>query len=467
MDQTTRQVLDAARYLRSVRAIDPAELTEYVSAGPSPERVRAILRTHAADLGLVETPTGSFEQPPDAPIEADPRPIEALPSSLNATLIAWLESTLGADWADGRTGGAIRDRIASMKAQYLRSETASYDDDIDTAAYLVYHFPRSYAATGYVLATLIDRALLGHDLRVLDVGAGVGAHLASIADATPPTALVRYDAVEPAALGSVLVHLADAYVGPNVHVTRHRQPIETLELEGPYDLIVLGNVLSELDAPVSVARSTLDRLAADGAWIAIAPADPRTSRQLAGVERELVPPATVFAPALRLWPDREPTDEHWSFVEAPPLETPPFQRRLVASVPEEERERYVNADVRFSYTVLRRDGRRRVAIRGDRDEQVPLEEAADAVGSRPTLLVVKLSGDIADGDNRLFRVGDGSQHHPWFASQVVDTALNRALSAAPHGAVLSIARGLVLWNDDEAAYHVVVDDETAVDVVAA
>ena len=44
--------------------------------------------------------------------------------------------------------------------------------------------------------------------------------------------------------------------------------------------------------------------------------------------------------------------------------------------------------------------------------------------------------------------------------------LNSDLREADYGAVLFVENGLVLWNDDEAAYNVVVDDETVVDLVA-
>jgi hypothetical protein len=46
------------------------------------------------------------------------------------------------------------------------------------------------------------------------------------------------------------------------------------------------------------------------------------------------------------------------------------------------------------------------------------------------------------------------------------SALNRTLLDAPYGAVLSVEGGLVLWNEDEGAYNVVIDGESVVDRVA-
>jgi hypothetical protein len=44
--------------------------------------------------------------------------------------------------------------------------------------------------------------------------------------------------------------------------------------------------------------------------------------------------------------------------------------------------------------------------------------------------------------------------------------LNEALLEAPYGSLLRFENVLVLWNDDEAAYNLIVDGETVVDRLA-
>ena len=73
--------------------------------------------------------------------------------------------------------------------------------------------------------------------------------------------------------------------------------------------------------------------------------------------------------------------------------------------------------------------------------------------------------DDADA-NPLFRVGDGSQSVDHYAVSTTDDPLNRALLSADYGDVLSFENVLCLWNDDEAAYNLVVDRETVVERVA-
>jgi hypothetical protein len=98
------------------------------------------------------------------------------------------------------------------------------------------------------------------------------------------------------------------------------------------------------------------------------------------------------------------------------------------------------------------------------------------VTNRVNLLAVKLSHDLTaqDGDdgagreggNPLFKIGDGSESVEVYAVVPDVSALNRTLLDAPYGAVLLVEGGLVLWNEDEGAYNVVIDGESVVDRVA-
>jgi len=80
------------------------------------------------------------------------------------------------------------------------------------------------------------------------------------------------------------------------------------------------------------------------------------------------------------------------------------------------------------------------------------------------LLAVKLSHDLSGEDaNPLYLLGDGSQRVDHFAVVTDESLLNADLASAGYGDLLSLRNALVLWNDDEGAYNVVVDGETSVD----
>ena len=453
------------KYLRNVRPIDAEEIHEYVEGTPHPAVVRRVLREEAFDLGLVERDDGTF-----VPVDDDPGPHvqwepTALPERYADALTDLLVAEYGLDWHRGDSGETLRETVRRLKEEYYRGRDVAYDE---TAAlgYALYHLPDYYAAVGYVLDDLTETGSLPRTLRVCDVGAGVGGPALGLFDFLPDDALVDYHAVEPSAAADVLESLLDE-TGPNVHTTVHRETAEAFDPEtvGEIDLLVFGNVLSELDDPETVASDYLEAVADDGTLLALAPADLNTSVGLRETERHLARDgATVYAPTLRLWPDERPTDRGWSFDVGAELDPPPFQRRLDESG--EGDGTFLNTTVQFSYALLRHDDARRTDVRANSNRHAKFAESERHVTERVDCLAVKLSHDLSEGDNPLYRIGDGSQSVDHYAVLTRSSSLNDALERAPYGSVLVFENVHVLWNDDEEAYNLVVDGETYVDQVA-
>ncbi|WP_225334304.1 small ribosomal subunit Rsm22 family protein [Halomicrobium urmianum] len=497
--ETRERIRDNAKYLRQVRPIDPEEIYEYVEGEPHPAVVRQVLREEAPDLGLIEREDGTFAPVEEGPLSVDFDGVDALPDAHARRLEDRLVAEFGAGWPEGESGDRLRERIRAVKERYLRQQSVDYDD-LTALSYAVYHLPDYYAATQYVLADLAADGLLPNHLRVLDVGAGVGGPALGLIDLLPEDALVEYEAVEPGAGADVLEAMLDE-TDTNVHASVHREAIEDFEPgdDGEYDLVLFANVLSELDDPEAVLRESLDWLAEDGSVVALAPADRNTATGLREYERAVADrgPATVYAPTVRLWPGESPDSESWSFDVKPDLDVPGFQRRLDEAATESDHEgdreepsesasgldqserepsearrhasrgdgEFVNVDVQYAYSVLRTDGRTGIAARGDRSRVARMADAEDLVTNRVDLMAVKLSHDLADGGNPLYLIGDGSQQDDFFAVLTEEDILNADLRRADYGELLSFENALVLWNDDEGAYNVVVDDEAVVDRV--
>ncbi|MFP4218357.1 MAG: small ribosomal subunit Rsm22 family protein [Salinarchaeum sp.] len=456
-------ICDTAKYLRQVRPIDPEEIQEYVDEHPGV--IRQVLREEAPTLGLIETDAGTFEPVDETPVAPTAGPITAVPERYTNVIRDTLIDAYGSDWAAGDSGNRLRERIRAFKDAYFRGAPVTYDRDT-ALGYAIYHLPDYYAAIQYVLRDLTTAGLLDRSVSVCDVGAGVGGPALGLIDSLPDDALLTYRAIEPSdAAADLLTSLLSA-TGPNSHSQIDRTAAETADIEGPYDLIIFANVLSELDDPVAVTERFLDALAPDGTMMLLAPADRNTTRTLRTVERALVDdgPATTFSPTLRLWPHARPTDEGWSFAVGPELDRSPLQTTLQAAAPTDE-DAFVNTSVKYAYALLRTDGRRRIAVDPDPSMWARLADSEPHVGDRIDLMAVKLSADLAEGANPLFRIGDGSQSTDHFAVLAKETSLNRALREADYGTLMTIESGLVLWNDDETAYNVVVDDETVVDAV--
>jgi 2-polyprenyl-3-methyl-5-hydroxy-6-metoxy-1,4-benzoquinol methylase len=465
-------VVSNAKYLREVRPIDPDEITEYVEGQPHPAAIRQVLREEALALGLREREDGTFEPVPEAPVAVDFDGVDAFPNEYAMALEELLVAEYGAGWVDGETGDAIRERIRRLKTDYLWNNDVEYD--YETAlAYACYHLPDYYATVQYVLAVLADDDLLPRTLRVLDVGAGVGGPALGLHDLLPEDALVEYHAVEPSDAADVLSAMLDE-TGRNFHTTVHRTTAESFEPEGEYDLVLFGNVLSELDDPAAVVERYEGALADAGTVVAIAPADRETAINLREVERAVENELTVYAPTCRLWPDERPTDEGWSFDRRPDIEVPNFQRRLdegERAVPDPDHEpgEFVSVDVQYAYGLWRPDGRERVAFTPDASRYARMADMEAHVTERIDCVAIKLSHDLSEGDdaNPVYKIGDGSQRESHYAVLTKESALNRSLEAAAYGDLLVFENVLALWNDDEYAYNLVVDAETVVDHVPA
>jgi SAM-dependent methyltransferase len=478
-DNQREQVLDNAKYLREVRPIDPDEIYEYVEGQPHPAAVRQVLRESAMDLGVIERDDGRFEPAAEGPVTTAFDGIERLPERIAHRLEALLVERFGPGWPDGTSGDRLRAQIRDFKSQYLGGGTVTYDE-VTALGYAVYHLPSYFAATGYVLADLAADGLVPGRLRVLDVGAGVGGPALALDDLLPEDALVDYHAVEPSEAADVLESMLDV-TGENFRPTIHRERIEEADPDGEFDLILCANVLSELDDPEAVLRSLFDSLCEEGTLCAVAPADRNTAIQLRELERhvERERGATVYAPSVRLWPHETPEGTSWSFDRRPDLDTPAFQRRLdegdrgdtaaVAEGGETDRSpgdgEFVNTDVQFAYSLLRGDGRQAIDLSLDSGRFAKMAETERHVTERIDCVGIKLSRDLSEGGNPLYLVGDGSQKIDHFAVLTEPSMLNRDLREADYGDLLQFENVLVLWNDDEGAYNLVVDGETVVDRV--
>ena len=488
------QVRDNARYLRQIRPVDPAEITEYVEGQPQPAAIEQVLREEAPELGLLERADGRFEPVPDGPLDVTFDGVESVPSSIERAVEDLLVERFGPDWPEGESGATLRATVRDFKRQYLAGGTVTYDEET-ALGYAIYHLPAYFAAVQYVLAELAAAGFVPRQLRVLDVGAGVGGPALGLASFVDDSTLVEYHAVEPSPAAGVLEQLL-AETGRNVHTTVHREQIEGFEPSaGAFDLVLFSNVLSELEDPAGQVERAMGWLDDSGSVVALSPADRNTAIGLREVERqvEAATGATVYAPTVRLWPHERPESSSWSFVRRKQLETPAVQQRLDegdrTAVERGEQERapennsppndglgddsgpdrlpgdgeFVNVDVQYAYSVLRPDGERAVGFRPDRGRVTKLATSERHVTERVDCVAIKLSPDLSAGGNPLFLVGDGSQQIDHFAVLTNPSTLNHALQAANYGDLLSIENTLVLWNDDEGAYNLVVDGETIVD----
>lgn len=480
MNETQRkQVCDNARYLQNVRPIDPDEIYEYVEGQPHPAVVRQFLREEAFSLGFIEREDGTFVPVSAEPVQSDKiacEGVERVPPAIIDRLNQLLTDRYGPDWETGDSGEQLRATTRAFKAAYLEQSEVEYDAQT-ALAYAIYHLPDYYATAQYLMAGLVRDGLIPHQLRILDVGAGVGGPLLGILDLLPEDCLIEYHAIEPSAAVEVLEPMLETAIDRNRNrsVTVHRETAEAFEPDREYNLLLFGNVLSELSEPVRIAERYLTYLAADGTCLMFAPADRNTAIQLRSIERKLADEEesewTVYAPTVRLWPGRTPTDRGWTFDVKPDFAVPSIQQRLASEA--SDGGEFINVDVQFAFSVLRRDDRQRIEFTPDPSRFAPMADSERHVSDRIDLVGIKLSHDLAHDPkaapshdhNPLFKISDGSEGTDHYAVLTIETMLNRDLLEASYGDLLVFENALVLWNAEESAYNLVVDDESVVDVI--
>ncbi len=336
----------------------------------------------------------------------------------------------------------------------------------------------------YVLADLAADGLLPSQLRVLDVGAGVGGPAVALRDLLPDDALLDYHAVEPSAAADVLEHLledaartsAGRFTGHSPRSsTRRRRLSATTAVVGPETGTAVATTHRRGIRPHPL-RQRPQRTRRRGGDPLPVRRGARRRRDVAGAGPRR-PEHGHTAPNCRarggrrrpgdgVWADRatlaspSPNSESWSFDRKPDSRCQP---RNSASTTLPAGQASSHTDVQFVFPPAdrrravpmytgpghpRADGRRREL------RHRPGERSGCETQPRPRRAGGRKSAVSA---GRRESAGRPLRR----AHRGVDA--ERGPPDADYGDLLSFENALVLWNDDEEAYNVVVDGETVID----
>jgi SAM-dependent methyltransferase len=229
-------------------------------------------------------------------------------------------------------------------------------------ARLAFSFARDVPKGGAAVRELVAEGLLAPPLRVLDLGAGLGAMTWGVARALEAAGHQgELDATwvdtDAAALDVArdLLRARSRLGAPRVTVRAQIERGGIGPRPGPFDLVLVGQVLSELDPDVekhaALLRALLGVLAPNGSLVVVEPALKDRTRHLHAVRDAIAAEATIFAPCLHA--DPCPALAHagdWCHEDLP-VDLPPFLTPIARA-----------AGLRwqgltFSYLVLRRDGK--------------------------------------------------------------------------------------------------------------
>jgi SAM-dependent methyltransferase len=409
----------------------------------------------------------------------------ALPPALEQGIEQYIVKKVGKDWHDPVILERLRRAIVAQKDDYwkpVEKRSLQYTKAYSVLGYLAYHFPVYFVQTEYLLAMLAREGLLKKSMTVLDIGTGPGVVPLAIADFWSRLDGAKADvySVERSEEHiEAFLYLRDRFVpkGGKVSVKPPKKADITLsdpeKIPAQVDLLVFSNVLNELSDKSMEQRADLvlhyaGKLAPDGTILIVEPAEEAVSTPLRVLSLALKKRGlSIHSPCTYIWDTNCTPDRCWSFVTAPCIRPTRIMENLAAC---DEPFRYVNTDIKYSYVVLRKDKKTHESYRVPYGSRVlRLSQIHRHVDKRINLIAAKMSENLGDARNLLFRLCDGTADTPVFA--VIPafhvTPENEGIVSAPYGAVLELRGVLVRYNPKHDAYNVLVSRSTEIHPVEA
>jgi hypothetical protein len=490
----TKKLVSTAKDLASVH---PAFLLSELSTRlpediPLPELYRA-LSPHLLALGLTAEKTGGdyeiMRRTRSAPYTLSEQEKNRagsfflknrVPAALEQAIEQYITKKVGKPWDDNVILERLRRAIVAQKSDYWKpthKRLLQYTKAYSVLAYLAYHFPVYYIQTEHLLTMLTRDGLLKNSMTVLDAGTGPGVVPLAIADfySRLDTATVTVYSVERSEEHiEAFMYLRDHCTKKDTNV-RIKPPIradlmtlDPAQIPQQVDLLVFSNTLNELSDVSPEQRADLvmyyaDLLSPEGTILIVEPAEEATSTQLRMLSLALKKQGlTIHSPCSFIRGTNCTPDRCWSFVNAPSIIPTRLMETLAACG---EPFRYVNTDIKYSYVVLRKDGKIKEQYRVPAGSRVlRLSQLHRHVDKRVNIIAAKMSEDLGDEKTHMFRLCDGSAKKPVYA--VVPsyhiTPENREIVSAPYGSILELQNVLVRHNPKHDAYNLLVSRNTGI-----
>jgi len=490
----TREIISTVKYLASTKpTFLLSELCTYLTGDVPVTELYRSLTPHLHRLGLAATEVDGdykisrIQKPAVYLLNTDERKrIDAffaackIPAILERAVEQYISKKVGKPWDDPVILERLRRAIVAQKDDYWKPSDRrrlQYTKGYRVLSYLAYHFPVYFMQTGHLLVMLARDGLLKKTMAVLDAGTGPGVVPLAIAE--------FYSRLDDATATVYSVERSEEHIEAFMFLREQctqkgapasiKPPImadiitfDPAQIPQQVDLLIFSNVINELighslEQHADLVMKFAEQLSPDGSILIVEPAEETTSTQLRILSLALKKRGlTIHSPCSFVWGTNCTPDRCWSFVTAPSIMPTRLMETLAAC---EEPFRYVNTDIKYSYVVLRKDGKTRDAYRVPAGSRVlRLSQIHRHVDRRVNIIAAKMSEDLGDTKTPMFRLCDGTAKKPVYA--VVPsyhiTPENEAIVAEPYGTILELDNVLVRYNPKHDAYNVLVNRKTRI-----
>jgi len=421
-----------------------------------------------------------LRQTPCQPPEAESG-FERVPEDIENLILEFIHRKTGKPWDDPITLERIREAVKSQKDAYWKEgedRTIRYGSGYSVFAYLAYHLPVYFIQMRHLLSGLLADRLLPGRMAVLDVGSGPGTVTLALTDLLSgmPECRATIHAIEQSsefieaynAIARKITQSSASVTAPPPYAADISDPASPLP-DGPYDLIVCANVLNEIPDE-AVREETVMRLAKrlrdDGTLLICEPADLANATALRDLSRRLKGRGlSIYSPCNDIRGVPCMVERCWTFTTYPEIRS---TRLMVAVAKTPEKYRYLNTDIKVSYAIHRRDGKKkssyRVApgLKAERLARLSLHE-----GKRINVIASKISGNIGDKEAFLYRICDGTGKREVYAALPFyhQSERNLPLRSAGYGSVLRFDQVLVRYHKNYNAFHLLLTKDSIITLI--
>ncbi|NJD78212.1 MAG: hypothetical protein FIB08_14160 [Candidatus Methanoperedens sp.] len=488
----TPEPLSLAKYLASSRAeFALSEMNLYLSQKHEEKDLYTILKPHFYDLSLFCDEKYICHKLINRPLPADESVIRELedilrtprlPLQIEKMVESYIGNSCGKDWHTGETARVIRENIVKQKEEYWKGK--SQYPKVRMISYLLYHFPVYFCQFQYLLLDLLRCGMLSTRMSFLDVGAGPGTITLSMLDFLDKLHSIyskkkmdvkmniRIDSIEKEQeniecyrelTSSFLSKSAPANTNVFLNEPIHA-PVETAKTKKDTDFIIFSNILAELRFAPAARADVVERIASSGknpALIIIEPADLVNSKALRVTQNTLVRKGfNVFSPCTPIWGQGCSCSDCWSFYEPGDIQVPGFMRKIAGN---REPYRYINTDMKFSFVILKRDGKTKYSYKA-KGKFLRLSNLEKHIGKRINIVASVMSGNLGDEKTFVFKLCDATTSKPCYAVLPAFhmTEKNRLLLKAGYGSIVEIFNTLVRENKEFSSYNLLITRNTTV-----